>query len=61
MNEVSDIDTLYKTIIWMAEERLTKYKHQNINAAIHEVLLDMKQPLMEFMAAAKIKGEGNHE
>jgi hypothetical protein len=48
--------TLAETIIWMARERMKVEPYQNINSAIHGVMMEMKQPLMEFMAEQKRRG-----
>jgi hypothetical protein len=44
------IQTLADTIVWMAEQR---QGYQNLNSAIHSVLMDLAQPLMEIMAKNK--------
>jgi hypothetical protein len=43
------IETIAKTIIWMAEERMKEQPVQNINSAIHAVKLEITQYLMEYM------------
>ena len=45
-----NIRTLADTIIYVAKERQkSKSKYQNLNSAIHSVVLDIQQLLMEFM------------
>ena len=44
------IKTLANTIVWIAEERLKKgEKYQDLNSAIHAVVLDVMQILMDKM------------
>ena len=45
-----NIRTLADTIIWLAEaKQSSKERCQNLNSAIHSVVLDIQQLLMEFM------------
>ena len=54
----NDTITLKETIIWCAEERMKSgMTYQNLNAAIHAVLLDVVNELM--MEMAKKKGGEN--
>ena len=47
---MEEIKTLADTIIYVAKERQkSKSKYQNLNSAIHSVVLDIQQLLMEFM------------
>jgi len=47
---MEEIKTLADTIIYIAEERQKlKSRCQNLNSAIHSVVLDIQQLLMEFM------------
>ena len=49
-----DIHTLAVTIIWLAQERMKDGKHQNINSAVHSVVLEIAQELMEYMREHKL-------
>ena len=50
----NEIETISKTIIWIAEERIKSgEKYQNINSAIHAVLLEVQNELMETMKYQK--------
>jgi hypothetical protein len=49
----TDSKTLADTIVWMAEERMKVEPYQNINSAIHGVMMEMKQDLMAYMATQK--------
>jgi len=51
---MEEIRTLADTIIYVAKERQkSKSKYQNLNSAIHSVILDVQQLLMEFMKENK--------
>jgi hypothetical protein len=47
------IQTLTDTIVWIAEQRLADHQYQNLNSAIHSVLMDLVQPLMKIMSEKK--------
>lgn len=52
------IKTLANTIIWYAQEQLKSgLKCQDVNSAIHGVLLDVGQILMDYMAKQDKKCE----
>lgn len=42
-------ETVAETIIWIAEERMKIEPYQNINSAIHGVMMEIKQHLMAYM------------
>ena len=42
-----------ETIIWLAEEKMKIEPYQNINSAIHGVMMDVKQFVMAFMEKNK--------
>ena len=49
-----NIRTLADTIVWLAEaKQSSKERCQNLNSAIHSVVLDVQQLLMEFMGGHK--------
>jgi len=51
---MEEIRTLADTIVYVAKERQrSKSKYQNLNSAIHSVVLDVQQLLMEFMKENK--------
>ena len=51
---MDEIETLADTIIWLAEaKQSSKERCQNLNSAIHSVVLDVQQLLMEFMKENK--------
>ena len=41
--------TIAETIIWLAKERMKVEPYQNINSAVHGVILDIAQYIMIFM------------
>lgn len=49
-----EIKGIADTIIWLAKERMKEGEpYQNINSAIHGIMLDVKQYVMNFMREAK--------
>jgi len=44
------VDAIADTIIWLARERMVGEPFQNLNAAIHAVMMDVKQPVMIAMS-----------
>jgi len=51
---MEEIKTIADTIIWLAEaKQSSKERCQNLNSAIHSVVLDVQQLLMEFMKENK--------
>lgn len=53
MSEEQAEKTIAETIIWLAEEKMKVEPYQNINSAIHGVMMDVKQFLMDFMEKNK--------
>ena len=50
IKEDHEIKTLVETIVWIAEKRNTGGCYQNINSAIHSVILDTSLGLQDVMA-----------
>lgn len=42
-------ETIAETIIWLATEKMKVEPYQNINSAIHGVLVDISQYIMAYM------------
>ena len=53
MKVSQEVKTISDTIIWLAKENMKVYKYQNINSAVHSVLLDIENELMDFMKNEK--------
>ena len=47
--------TIAETIIWLAQERMKVEPFQNINSAIHAVMMDVSLLLMAHMGKRKLK------
>jgi hypothetical protein len=53
MSEENYEKTISETITWLAEEKMKVEPYQNINSAVHGVMMDVKQFLMAFMEKNK--------
>jgi hypothetical protein len=51
--ELEEEKTIAETIIWLAEEKMKIEPYQNINSAVHGVMMDVKQFVMAFMEENK--------
>jgi len=53
MSEEQYEKTIAETIIWLAEDKMKVEPYQNINSAVHGVMMDLKQFIMAFMEKNK--------
>ena len=53
MIELEQERTIAETIIWLAKEKMKTEPYQNINSAIHGVMMDVSQFVMAFMKEQK--------